>query len=495
MHFRQAKIQGNFKYADFSGRRDGIMKKTKSIRKILASFMVLCVGLSAVSLSACDSKNSSENKLNSASKVDTSGVREIYYLNFKPEIADKYEAVSREYEKKTGIKVKIETAAEGTYENVLTEKIKNSITAPTIFQLNGPVSYEKWKSFCADLSETEFYNTLSDKTLALKDRTGVYGIPYTIEGYGIIYNKAITDKYFASDKKSSKYGSMDEINSFDKLKELVEDMTKLKKEIGIKGVFGSTSLKKGQDWRWQTHLMNIPLYYEFGRGSSSAIINCFHSAELEFSYADNYKNIFDLYIDNSCTDKSSLGSKTVDDSMKEFALGDVAMVQNGNWAWDSIAGIKGNTVKAENIKYLPIYTGVENEEKQGICIGTENYFAINAHVDLARQQAAVNFLEWLFSDSYGKKAVINELGFIAPFTTFIDAEKPKNPLAKEVLSWMNREDIQNVSWVFGGVPSEEWKEALGKDLLSYAEGDMEWKTVIENTKSSWKEQAKIKNKK
>ena len=71
------------------------MKKTKSIRKILASFMVLCVGLSAVSLSACDSKNSSENKLNSASKVDTSGVREIYYLNFKPEIADKYEAVSR----------------------------------------------------------------------------------------------------------------------------------------------------------------------------------------------------------------------------------------------------------------------------------------------------------------------------------------------------------------------------------------------------------------
>ena len=94
MHFRQAKIQGNFKYADFSGRRDGIMKKTKSIRKILASFMVLCVGLSAVSLSACDSKNSSENKLNSASKVDTSGVREIYYLNFKPEIADKYEAVS-----------------------------------------------------------------------------------------------------------------------------------------------------------------------------------------------------------------------------------------------------------------------------------------------------------------------------------------------------------------------------------------------------------------
>ena len=479
----------------FLFRRDDIMEKTKSLKKILVSFMVLCVGMSAVSLSGCEEKKSNEFKLNSASKIDTSSVKEIYYLNFKPEIADKYEAVAREYEKKTGIRIKVETAAEGTYENVLTEKMKNSIEAPVIFQLNGPVSYEKWKNSCADLSKTEFYNTLSDKTLALKDRTGVYGIPYTIEGYGIIYNKAITDKYFALDKKSSKYSSMDEINSFDKLKEIVEDMTKLKKEIGIKGVFGSTSLKKGQDWRWQTHLMNMPLYYEFTRGNSSAIINCFHSAELEFKYSDNYKNIFDLYLDNSCADRDTLGGKTVDDSMKEFSQGKVAMIQNGNWAWDSIAGTKGNVVTAENIKYLPIYTGVEKEEKQGLCIGTENYYAINAHVDPARQQAAVNFLEWLFSDSYSKKAVINELGFIAPFTTFINAEKPKNPLAKEVISWMNREDIQNVSWVFGGVPSEEWKEALGKDLLSYAEGDTEWKTVVENAKKSWKEQVQIKNKK
>ena len=46
----------------------------------------------------------------------------------------------------------------------------------------------------------------------------------------------------------------------------------------------------------------------------------------------------------------------------EFALGQCAMVQNGNWAWGQIKNVKGNTVKPENIKYLPIYMGFENEK-------------------------------------------------------------------------------------------------------------------------------------
>ena len=84
--------------------------------------------------------------------------------------------------------------------------------------------------------------------------------------------------------------------------------------------------------------------------------------------SDNYKNIFDLYTDNSCTDKKLLGSKTVDESMAEFATGKCAMIQNGNWAWGQVSGVEGNTVKEDDIKFLPIYTGVDGEEKQSLCI-------------------------------------------------------------------------------------------------------------------------------
>lgn len=199
---------------------------------------------------------------------------------------------------------------------------------------------------------------------------------------------------------------MSDINSFDKLKEVVEDMTKIKDDLGIKGVFGSTSLKTGDDWRWQTHLMDLPLYYEFNSGEGSSITKCLDAKELEFKYSDNFKNIFDLYTNNSCTEKNQLGSKTVDESMGEFALGNVAMIQNGNWAWETISKTKGNVVKTDDIKYLPIYTGVEGEDKQGLCVGTENYLAINSQADPAKQQASIDFLEWLFSSDYGKKLLL-----------------------------------------------------------------------------------------
>lgn len=463
------------------------------VTKLTALFMALCVSASAVALAGCEgSTDEPDTKLDSSSKVDTSSVKEIYYLNFKPEISDKYEAIAAEYEKQTGIKVKVQTAASGEYEKTLSTQMGNPDTAPSIFQINGPVGYQNWKDFCADLSGTELYNLLSDKSLAVTSGEGVYGVPYAVEGYGIIYNNAIMEKYFSSDKKATEYKSMDEINSFDKLKAVVEDMTKLKGDLGIKGVFGSTSLKTGDDWRWQTHLMNVPLYYEFKEGADNSIINALNATELKFTYANNYKNIFDLYVNNSCTEKNKLGSKTVAESMSEFAVGDVAMIQNGNWAWGDISKEKGNVVAEEDIKFLPIYTGMEGEEKQGLCVGTENYFAINSEADPAVQQASIDFLEWLFTSDYGKKAVVNELGFIAPFTSFADDEKPSDPLAKEVLNWMSKEGVTSVDWTFKGMPSEQWKADLGADLLEYVQAQKEWDALVTETKDGWATEVSLK---
>ena len=453
-------------------------------KKVLASTLagVLAVG----ALASCsdngntNSTTPSTSTPTSESKVDTSGVKSIYFLNFKPETASKYEAIAAKYKEETGIEVRVQTAASGEYEKTLTSEMAKS-DPPTIFQINGPVGYENWKDYCADLKDSELYQLVSDKSLAVKSGDGVYGIPYVVEGYGIIYNNAIMTKYFATE--GAKAASMDEINNYAKLAEVVEDMTAKKEELGIDGVFASTSLKTGDDWRWQTHLMNMPLYYEFNTGTGDVITNCLEAKELEFKYADNYKNIFDLYTNNSTTDKNLLGGKTVADSMAEFAAGKCAMVQNGNWAWGDIK--KGGVVSEEDVKYLPIYTGIDGEETQGLCIGTENYFAINSEVDAATQQASMDFLVWLFTSDYGKNAVVNELGFVAPFTSFGDNEKPTDPLAKEVLAWMEKDGFTSVKWSFAGIPSEQWKNDFGASLLKYVQGQKEWTDVVSDAKTSW----------
>lgn len=411
---------------------------------------------------------------------------EIYFLNFKPEIAEIYDKIAADYEAETGVKVKVVTAASGTYETTLKSEMAKS-QPPTIFQINGPVGYQNWKDYCADLKDTKLYSYLTDQSLAVSSEGGIYGIPYVVEGYGIIYNDAIMEQYFGLANKAVDVSSMDQINNFDTLSKVVADMTAHKEDLGIEGVFASTSLGAGEQWRWQTHLANMPFYYEFAENANfdNSILAGLDAKTIDFKYSQNYKNIFDLYINNSCTAPAMLSSKSVDDSMAEFALGKVAMVQNGNWAWAQISGVDGNTVTEDNIKYLPIYTGTEGEESQGLCIGTENYFSVNSKASKEAQDASVAFLEWLFSSDKGKAYVTNDLGFIAPFNTFTDAEKPADPLAKEVLNWMGKDGIQSVPWTFSCFPSEDFKNTFGDQLVSYAQGQEDWQAVETAVKDAW----------
>ena len=419
--------------------------KKQSIYRILCG--VLVVALMLPMLSGCGAEDNEPMV--------------VRYLNFKPEIAEEYNELARIYEEKTGVKVIVETAA-----------------------INGPRGYAAWKDYCADLSGTELYKHLTDKSLAVTDGARVVGIPYVVEGYGIIYNKAITDRYFALPDRAAGVSSMEEINTFAELQAVVEDMQKRAADLGIEGVFASTSMKSGEDWRWQTHLLNIPLHYEFTAGK----VNLSDAAALktvDFTHADSFKNIYDLYLNNSVTDKKLVGSKTVVDSMAEFALEKCAMVQNGNWAWGQIKDVEGNKVKEENIRFLPIYTGAEGEENQGLAIGTENYYAINRKATDAQQKAAADFMYWLYSSEEGKEYVTDEFGFIAPFDTFTEEDTPDDPLAREVSRWISKEGVNTVPWHFTLFPSARFKEDFGASLLKYAQGGKEWDAVVQDMKDGW----------
>ena len=436
------------------------MKLKRFIAIFLCSIMAVC------SLTGCGG--------DSGKKSDAGT---IYYLNFKPEVASDWEELAKKYTEETGVQMKVVTAASGNYESTLKSEIAKS-DAPTLFQINGSVGYQSWKDYCANLKDTKFYQELTDKELVITGEDGgVYGVPYTIEGYGIIYNDAIMKKYISQSGAVIK--SVDEINSFEKLKQVVEDMQNKRSQLGIKGVFGSTSLMPGEEWRWHTHLANIAVHKEFQEKNASDL------DEIEFSHQEQFKNVFDLYLNNSGTPRKMLGSKGVNDSMSEFALGQVAMIQNGNWAWSQIAKVQGNVVKEEDVKFLPIYSGLEGEKDQGLCIGTENYFAINKKAPEASQKASIDFVNWLISSEVGKDYMTNKLGNIAPFTTFSDKEKPKDPLAKDMLKYMES-GKKSIPWIFTTFPSQTFKDQFGAALLEYAQETADWNHVVDTEKKQWK---------
>ena len=197
------------------------------MKKIVA--LILCL-VCITSLAGCGRGNTAD----------------VYFLNFKPESADVYQEIAEKYEQETGVSVKVVTAAANTYEQTLKSEIAKS-GAPTIFQVNGPIGYQSWKDYCLNIENSDFAKLLSDDTLAIRDQNGngIYAVPYVVEGYGIIYNDAIMKKYFALSDKAVNIDSADQINNFDTLKTVVEDMTAHKSELGIDGVFAKEVRGRG----------------------------------------------------------------------------------------------------------------------------------------------------------------------------------------------------------------------------------------------------------
>ena len=418
---------------------------------------------------------------------ESSGKTEVYFLNFKPEIADVYtnvvepafEAAYPQYD------LKVVTAASNQYQATLRSELTKS-NPPTIFQVNGPVGIAENTSTVASLQDTEFYGLLADKGMALSLDGNVVAVPYAVEGYGIIYNDAIMKKYFDLPDKAVSISSAEEITDFDTLKAVVEDMSKHLDELGIQGVFASTSFMPGSEWRWTTHLVNPALWAEYGDLATAQ-----SAATFEFSASENFKNIFDLYLNNSITAKGMVGSKADADSMAEFALGQVAMVQNGNWAAAQILGTQGNVVVDEDIKFLPLYMGLDGEENYGICVGTENYLAFNKNASPEALEGADIFLTWLFSSDEGKDIVTNQLLFITPFASFSADEVPNDPLAKQVNIWMNKDGVSSIPWVFNGIPSEQWKADFAQAMLEYINGRYTWDQVTQTAVDAWAREAEL----
>ena len=433
-------------------------------KKIIA--MLLCTAMVGGMVAGCGSSGSSDEGSKSA-KGDAKG--KVYYLNFKPEQADQWVDLAEKYTEETGVQVDVQTAASGTYESQLKSEMAKD-EAPTLFQVNGPVGLATWKDYCYDLSDSAIYKDLQSDDYALKDGDEVKGIAYVIETYGLIYNKALLNKYF--ELPDAEITSIDDLNNFDALKKVADGIQAHKDDLGVEGAFTSAGMDSSSDWRFKTHLANLPIYYEYkdeGISSTDAI---------KGTYLDNYKQIWDLYLKDSTCDPSMISSKTGDDAASEFALGEAVFYQNGTWAYNDI---KDNEVADEDMGMLPIYIGVDGEENQGLCTGSENYWCVNKNASEEDIQATLDFMNWCVTSEDGTKAMSEDMGFTIPFKT---AEAPSNVFVKQDAEY-TAAGLTPVSWNFTTMPSEEWKNGLGTALTSYAAGAGEWDDVVSAFVDGW----------
>ena len=428
-------------------------------KKLLSLALVSVLALS--SIVGCSGKKDG--------KDDAEGGKgSVYYLNFKPEQDEQWKALAKAYTEETGVEVTVVTAASGTYETTLaSEMVKDE--APTLFQVNGPNGLATWKDYCYDMSGSDVYKELTSDSFALKDGSAVLGIGYVIESYGIITN---TELLAQAGYK------VEDINSFAKLKEVAEDITARSAELGF-SAFSSAGMDSSSDWRFKTHLANLPIYFEYQEDGINT------TKTIKGSFLDNYRQIFDLYINNSTCAPSELSAKTGDDSRNEFLEGKAVFFQNGSWEYGNLK----DTYSDDKLAMIPIYVGAGEEANQGLCTGTENFWCVNGEASEADIKATLDFMYWVVTSDKGTSALANDMGFVVPFKK---AAESANVFVKQDTAYTAAGKTP-VSWNFPTMPSETWKNNVGTALTEYAadQSDANWEAVEKAFVDGWKSEYEL----
>ena len=419
------------------------------MKKFLALILALVMALSLV---ACG-----EKKDDTKTDGDATATGSVYYLNFKPESEDAWQALAKTYTAETGVPVKVVTAASGEYETMLVSEMDKD-GAPTLFQCNeGGVA--TWGDFCYNLSSTDVYNELVSKDYALKNANGeVISIAYCLETYGIIVNKALLEQAGHS---------LDEITNFESLKAVADDIHARAAELGF-DAFTSAGLDGSSSWRFSGHLANMPLFYEFRDDSVSS-----KPATIKGTYLDNYKNVWDLYITDSATTGAALLSATGDQAEAEFGQGKAVFYQNGTWEYSNLTAADKFAMNPDDLTMIPIYCGVEGEEKAGLCTGTENYWSVNKNAKPEDIQATLDFLKWVVTSDAGTTMMSEQFG-ACPFKSSKAPSNPFSALANEYVA----NGCYPVTWAFNFTPAvNDWRAAVVDALSKYTAGNGSWDDV------------------
>ena len=439
------------------------------MKKILAMLLALCM---IFALCACGSSAAPAATEAPAADAATEAPAEeapaaegsVYYLNFKPESDEAWQALAKTYTEQTGVPVKIVTAASGTYQETLTAEMDKS-EAPTMFQVGNQGAVDTWGEYCYDLTNTDVWNEMTTHAFDMVGDDGfTYSIGYCYECFGIIVNKALLEQAGHS---------IDEITNFESLKAVADDIHARASELGF-DAFSSAGLDGSSSWRFSGHLANMPLYYEFRDDGVTS-----QPATITGAYLDNFKAIWDLYTTDSATTGADLLAATGDASEAEFGNGEAVFYQNGSWEYSNLVGNFG--MDPANLQMIPIYCGVEGEEDAGLCSGTENCWAVNAEANEADIQATLDFMKWVVTSDEGTTLLAEQFG-PCPFKS---AKTPENVFFADAND-LTAEGKYVVTWAFNYTPAvDDWRAAVVDALGQYTAGTGDWDAVVSAFVDGW----------
>lgn len=396
--------------------------------------------IAAFALAGC---GSAKDKNNSGGKGKSSAPT-LTIFNSKVEIVDQLEALTEEYTEETGVKVEVWGAAGDKYAQQLQSKLTSN-QGPSIFSVKVSEA-EKLKSYLYDMSNEDYVKNIAPN-MELKVDDKIVGVPYGVEGYGLIYNKNMVNPKDVTDYDS-----------------FVHTLEKFKSE-DINGLGMSE-----EDYFLIGHILNTPFALQ---DDPIAFIDKLNKGEVKMADTKEFQDFAKFMEAIKANTKNPL-EVTYDGVIGDFATGKTAMIHQGNWAY----GMFEDYDLDFEMGMMPF--PLEGNDK--LAVGVGNNWAINGSADEDEIKAANDFLNWMFTSETGQRYIVEEFGFI-PAMTNIEA-KDLDPLSQIVLEASN--SGQTIPWAFNYFPANSITNDLSPAAQEFfLSKDMTGQQLLEKLDAAW----------
>ncbi len=392
------------------------MKIKKWMSVLLASSMVV-----GVALTGCGSSDAGKTEDTGKTSGDTSGAAEngdeslegteIVIFQSKVEIVDQLEACAQAFEDETGIKVEVWGTTGDDYLQQLKTKLANN-QGPTIFNQTGYSELEMLQGYAADLTDLSIVPEVADGLLdPVKVDDKVYGIPYTVEGFGLVYNKDLCD---ASTLKST------------------DDFINLIKEQKANGVEG---FELSQETYFLIgHILNTPFALQ---DNPEQFIADLEEGKVKMADNEIFKEFADMMVQIRENCQNPL-EQNYDGEVGDLATGKAAMIHQGNWCISLLQDFE-----FENVGLAPLPLAGNDK----LAVAAPSYWTVNSQATEQEQAAAKKFIEWLYTSETGKSFLYDEFKFIPVLKN--DTSENLDVLSAEVSKYVS--EGKTIGW-----PNKLW---------------------------------------
>lgn len=436
------------------------------MKKVKFLSLLLTVALSTSVLMGCGKKDTAGTEPKKGTETAEAKKVKITFLNSKGEIQAQLEEAAKTFTSENpNITVDVITATAGQSPFEKVSAMYASGNAPTLSMLD-PADIPKFKDKFIDVSGEKWVKDALPGALDPAKVDGkLYGFPLAIEGYGLIYNKAILDK-----------ASVDPTTI--KTTKDLEDAFKKVQSAGVAPVIVSP-----MDWSLGAHFFTIA-YMDQSKeaGAADKFVEDIKAGKVDLNTNKLFNGLIDTFdvLKNYNLDKASPLAGAYEKGPEAIGSGEVGFWFMGNWAWPQI---KDFDTADEQYGFIPVPVSNNAEDfgNSQIYGGPSKFIGIDKENNDADQQAAgKKFLEWLIYSEKGQDILVNKASVVPAFANI--KLEIKDPLGRSIKEYMEKGLVVPS---IATLPGDHWAK-VGASMQKYLSNAADRATLAKEIVEYWK---------